>query len=103
MKKGLLLGVTVLAAIGIGVGIYMYKKDNKLSDSDFDAIVGLSKNKGYDIFDAPADKLANARKKYLSGFNRRTHNELMSILEKGEKNMSAIEKSKLMDILKKLK
>jgi len=101
--KGILLGLGLLGLTGLGIGLYMYKKDNKLSDTDFDALVSLSKNKGYDIFDAPADKLAIAKKKYLSGFNRRTHNELMSILEKGEKKMSTIEKAKLMDILKKLK
>lgn len=102
MKKVLLIAAAV-GLVGIGIGVYIYKKDNKLSDSDFNALVSLSKNKGYDIFDAPADKLASAKKKYLDKFNRRSHNELMAILEKGEKNMSAIEKSKLIDILKKLK
>ena len=106
MKKGLLIGFTVLAAIGIGVGIHMYKKDNKLSDSDFDALVSLSKNKGQDIFDISVDRLALVKKKYLDKFNRKSHNEFMSMLSKGEsseKSLTASEKIKVTEFLNKLK
>ena len=45
MKKALII-IGVVGLVGVGVGYYIYKNQNKLNDSDFDAMIGLSKNKG---------------------------------------------------------
>lgn len=102
MKKGLIIA-GVLGVIGIGVGLYVYNKQNKVAESDFNALVSLSKNKGQDIFDVTDAQLKTIKSKYLKNFNRKTHNELMAILTKGEKDLTASDKSKLTTLLNKLK
>jgi hypothetical protein len=102
MKKGLIIA-GVLGAIGIGVGLYIYNKQNKVAESDFNALVSLSKNKGQDVFEGTDAQLKTIKAKYLKNFNRKTHNELMAILQKGEKDLTASDKSKLTALLSKLK
>ena len=105
MKK-ILMAVGVLAVAGTVVGYFVYKNQNKLQDKDFDVMVSLSKNKGQDIFDISVDRLALVKKKYLDKFNRKSHNEFMSMLSKGEsseKSLTASEKIKMKEFLNKLK
>lgn len=102
MKK-VLIAAGVLSVIGIGVGFYVYNKQNKVAESDFNALVSLSKNKGQDVFEGTDAQLKNMKAKYLKNFNRKNHNELMTILTKGEKDLTAWDKSKLTTLLKKLK
>lgn len=103
MKK-ILIAAGVLAVVGTVVGYCVYKKQNKIQGKDFDVIVSLSKNKGYDIFDGlSATQLESVRKKYLEGFNIKTHNQFMSLLQKGEKSWNTSDKNVFNDLIKKIK
>lgn len=94
MKKALFV-IAGIGIVGASVGYYLYKKQNKLSDSDFNAMVALTKNKGMDIFeDASPREMNVAKNNYIKYFNIKSHNDFMSLLSKGEKNWNSVEKSK---------
>lgn len=92
MKKALII-IGVVGLVGVGVGYYIYKNQNKLNDSDFDAMIGLSKNKGYDVFeDMSTRETEIVKNNYLKYFDIKSHNEFMSLLRKGESKWTPSEK-----------
>lgn len=103
MKKAVII-LGIVGIVGVGVGFYLYKSQNKLEDKDFDGIVNLSKNKGYDIFDGlSADKLKLLRTNYLKNFNRASHNEMLNLLSLGEKAWLPSQKIEFNKYMSKLK
>ena len=102
MKKAIII-VGGLGLVGLGIGFYLYKTQNKLANKDFDALVNLSTNKGYDIFEGlSTTQLAKLKNNYLKKFNRAGHNDMITILGLGEKNMSASQKVKFWSYMEKL-
>ncbi|MBK7362984.1 MAG: hypothetical protein IPJ01_11870 [Micavibrio sp.] len=102
MKKAIII-IGVVGAIGIGVGLYLYKNQNKLSDKDFDGMINLSKNKGYDVFeDISPRELGVIKNNYMKSFNRELHNEFMNLLSIGEATWSASQKVKFNNHLNKI-
>ena len=102
MKKAVII-LGIFGVVGVGVGFYLYKTQNKLEDKDFDAIVNLSKNKGYDIFDGLSSyKLKLLKESYLKKFNRASHNDMLNLLSLGEKAWSPSQKNKLISYWNKL-
>lgn len=94
MKKAI-IAIGGLGIVAIGVGYFLYNKQNKLSEKDFDAMVSLTKNKGMDIFeDASPREMNIAKNNYLKYFNIKSHNDFLSLLSKGEKNWNVNEKKK---------
>jgi hypothetical protein len=103
MKKAVII-LGIVSIVGIGLGFYLYKTQNKLEDKDFDGVVNLSKNKGYDIFDGlSADKLKLLRTNYLKKFNRASHNEMLNLLSLGEKAWSPSQKIEFNQYISKLR
>lgn len=103
MKKAVII-LGVIGLVGVGVGFYLYKTQNKLEDKDFDGVVNLSKNKGYDIFDGlSSDKLKLLKENYLKKFNRASHNEMLNLLSLGEKAWSPFQKIEFNQYMSKLK
>jgi len=107
MKKAIII-IGVIGIIGAGVGYYLYKTQNKVSDKDFDGMINLSKNKGIDIFeDVSPRELGIIKNNYFKYLNREAHNEFMNLLSVGESTWSPSQKIKfnkhLDNILKGLK
>ena len=95
MKKAIII-IAVIGVVGAGVGFYLYKSQNKLTDIDFDGMIGLSKNKGFDVFeDVSPKELKIIKSNYLKYFNRESHNDILSLFTIGEKKLSASQKVKL--------
>jgi len=95
MKKTLII-VSVIGLIGVGIGVYLNISKNKVFENDFDAIVNLSKNKGYDVFeDASPREMEIMRKNYLRKFNRKSHNEFVELLSKPKNSLTASDKTKI--------
>jgi len=95
MKKTLII-VGVIGLIGIGIGIYLNVTKNKVFENDFDALINLSKNKGYDIFeDVSPRETEIMRKNYLKKFNRKSHNEFIELLSKPKNSLTASDKTKI--------
>lgn len=102
MKKAVII-LGIIGVVGVGVGFYLYKTQNKLEDKDFDGVVNLSKNKGYDIFDGlSSDKLKLLKESYLKKFNRASHNEMLNLLSLGEKAWSPSQKNKFISYWNRL-
>ena len=88
MKKAIVI-IAVIGVVGAGVGFYLYKTQNKLSDKDFDGMINLSKNKGYDIFeDISPRELSVMKINYLKSFNRESHNDMLNLLSSDEHKWS---------------
>jgi hypothetical protein len=95
MKKTLII-VSVIGLIGVGIGVYLNISKNKVFENDFDAIVNLSKNKGYDVFeDVSPREMDIMRKNYLRKFNRKSHNEFVELLSKPKNSLTASDKTKI--------
>jgi hypothetical protein len=93
MKKALIV-IGVVGLIGLGVGYYIYKTQNSVTEDDFNAVINLSKNKGMDIFeDVSPREMAIMKKNYLKSFDIKSHNDFISLLGKGEKNWNASQKA----------
>ncbi len=102
MKKAIII-VGVLGVVGLGTGFILYKIQNRITVNDFNAIVNLSKNKGYDIFEgATTSQLSTLSKNYIKNFNRASHNEMITLLGLGESKWSASQKAKANKYLGKL-
>lgn len=102
MKKAIII-IGVIGVVGAGVGYYLYKTQNKLADKDFDGMIALTKNKGYDVFeDISPRELGIIKNNYLKYFNREAHNEFMNLLSIGEATWSASHKVKLNNHLNKV-
>lgn len=102
MKKAIII-IGVVGVIGAGIGYYMYKRQNKLADKDFDGMIALTKNKGYDVFeDISPRELGIIKNNYLKYFNRELHNEFMNLLSIGEATWSASQKVKFNNHLNKI-
>lgn len=101
--RTVIIGLVFIGITGLVVGSVIYNKSNKVSDGDFDAIISLSKNKGYDIFDLPVERLSITRYKYLKNFNRKYHNQFLELLQKGEKNWTPNDKDSFNKLFNKLK
>lgn len=84
MKK-VLIGIGIVGVIGLGVGIYLYKKQNKLSVTDYNEVVALSKFKGFDLFEDVSPKESKKmQENYLKYFNRDKHNQYIDLLRIGQ-------------------
>jgi len=102
MKKAIII-IGIISVISVGVGYYLYKNQNKLSDKDFDGMINLSKNKGQDIFDDISPReLGIIKNNYLKYFNREAHNEFMNLLSIGEATWSTSQKAKFNKHLDKI-
>lgn len=101
MKKALII-IGVVGLVGVGVGYYIYKNQNKLNDSDFDAMIGLSKNKGYDVFEDMSNRETEiVKSNYLKYFDRKSHNDFISLLGKGESKWTPSEKIRATNYINK--
>jgi hypothetical protein len=84
MKK-VLIGIAIVGVVGLGVGIYLYKRQNKLSETDYNDVVALSNFKGFDLFEDVSPKERKKMKEnYLKYFNRDKHNQYIDLLKVGQ-------------------
>ena len=108
MKKvGIAVGV--LALIGIGAGIYFYRKGQSPSkvmatSSDFDEVFKKANDSGSDWFQgASAERIKQIRDSYIKNVTQQEHKILVStISKKPESSWSASEKIVVSDVMNKL-
>jgi len=102
MKKAIII-IGVVSVLGLGVGYLVYKTQNKLANKDFEGMINLSKNKGYDVFeDVSPRELSIIKNNYLKYFNRKIHNEFMDLLSIGEATWSPSQKVKFNNYINKI-
>ena len=90
-NKTIYVGLGVLALTGLGLGLYFWKKNEAITEKDFDDLVSKCKSIGCDIFDVPSDKnqailfktkLAEKKLNYPKNITKAEHNEIMSLMKK---------------------